>query len=130
MSEHDVPAQTVSDYEAVGGGPAVKAVVNRFYELVVGDPDLAPFFAGIDMASLKRHQVLLVSQVMGGPAEYDGRELRAAHAELPIRPEHFAAVVGHLVAALQEFSVPAAIIDRVVAALGQTQPDIVTADAH
>lgn len=125
MTEH-----VQSDYDAVGGAPAIKAVVNRFYELVVGDPSLAPFFEGIDMTSLKRHQVLMVSQVMGGPAEYDGRELRAAHAEMPIRSEHFASVVEHLVAALHEFDVPQEIIDRVVAALGQTQPDIVTADAH
>ena len=33
------------------------------------------------MVRLKRHQVALVSQVMGGPVAYEGRDLRAAHSE-------------------------------------------------
>ena len=36
----------VSDYDAVGGGPAVSAVVSDFYERVLGDPQLAPYFDG------------------------------------------------------------------------------------
>jgi hemoglobin len=118
---------TQSDYERVGGGPAVSSVVNRFYELVLADPNLAPFFEGSDITNLKRHQVLLVSQVMGGPAEYDGRSLRDAHAPFDIRDEHFNAVVVHLVTSLQEHNVPQEIIERVGAELGKAQPDIVTA---
>jgi truncated hemoglobin YjbI len=30
----------VSDYDVVGGGPAVSAVVNDFYERILGDPQL------------------------------------------------------------------------------------------
>jgi hemoglobin len=65
----------MSDYQRIGGGAAVRAVVDRFYELVLGDPRLATFFADSNMPQLKRHQVLLISQVLGGPASYDGREL-------------------------------------------------------
>lgn len=118
-----------SDYERIGGGRAVAQVVDRFYELVLADPDLAPFFTDVDMTRLKRHQVLLVSQVMGGPAEYDGRDLQEAHAELKIGDGHFDRVVTHLVAALTEAGVPAEIIGRVGEALGGTRKDIVTAGA-
>lgn len=117
---------TTSDYELVGGGPAVRAVVDSFYQLVLGDPLLAPLFEGVDMPRLKRHQALLVSQVMGGPAEYDGRELHQAHAGLEITDEHFDHVVEHLVAALQQAGVPDDVIGRVGAALGGTRSDIVT----
>jgi hemoglobin len=129
MSQHgvDEPAQQ-SDYDAIGGGAAVSAVVDRFYQRVTGDPRLAPFFDGVDLPALKRHQVFLVSQVMGGPVEYSGRELGEAHARLHIGDEEFSAVVEHLVAALREFDVPPDIIDRVVTALSATRPDIVTAD--
>ena len=68
-----------SDYDVVGGGPAVSAVVNDFYERVLGDPQLAPYFEGVDLARLKRHQVLLISQVLGGPANYDGRDWLTDH---------------------------------------------------
>jgi hemoglobin len=117
-----------SDYEAVGGGPAIRAVVDRFYERVVGDPRLTSFFDGVDMPALKRHQALLVSQVMGGPAEYDGRTLKDSHAGLNIGNDDFDAVVDHLVATLNEFHVPSDIITRVGAALGDSRSDIVTAN--
>jgi hemoglobin len=94
--EHQTTARAVSDYEAVGGGPAVSAVVNDFYERVLGDPQLAPYFEDVDMARLKRHQVLLVTKVLGGPDNYNGRPLDEAHEGLGIDSDDFNKVVGHL----------------------------------
>ena len=128
MSAHVGPRQ--SDYERIGGGPAVSSVVTRFYDLVLADPQVAPFFTGVDMAALKRHQVLLISQVMGGPASYDGRDLKTAHARLRIGANEFAAVVAHLVTALQEASVPDEVIGRVGEALEASEADIVSTTAH
>ncbi len=119
-------AQDASDYDLVGGGPAIKAVVDRFYELLLGDPRLAGFFAETDMSQLKRHQVLLVSQVMGGPAQYDGRDLQQAHERLDISGDDFTLVVSYLGQALGEAGVPAEIVARVGAALAGTKADIVT----
>jgi hemoglobin len=116
-----------SDYDSVGGAPAVTAVVDRFYQLVLADPQLSGYFDGVDLARLKRHQVLLVSQVLGGPAQYDGRDLATAHAALDVTPAHFGRVVEHLVAAMQEAGVPPEIIERVGGVLAKTEPDIVAA---
>jgi hemoglobin len=116
---------TVSDYDAIGGGPAVSAVVNDFYVRVLADPRLAPYFEGVDMARLKRHQVLLVSQVLGGPDSYDGRPLAEAHEGLGIDHEDFAAVAGHLTAAMKEAGVPDDIVIRAIAVVASTEPDIV-----
>lgn len=131
MSEHveDRTASPVSDYDRIGGASAVSVVVNNFYEKVVADPQLADFFTQVDMPRLKRHQVLLISYVLGGPAKYDGRELRDAHADLPITGEHFKLVVTHLVAALEEAGVPEEIIGRLGEALAGTEQDIVKAGA-
>lgn len=116
-----------SDYEAIGAGPAVTAVVDDFYQRVLGDPALTPYFDGVDLPRLKRHQVLLVSQVLGGPADYDGRSLADAHAGLGIGHDEFQAVVTHLAAALQDAGVPADIIARAGTAVAATEPDIVDA---
>jgi len=115
----------VSDYDAIGGGPAVSAVVNDFYVRVLGDPQLAPYFDGVDMARLKRHQVLLVSQVLGGPVRYEGRPLDEAHEGLGIDHDDFAAVAGHLTGAMRDARVPEDIIMRAIAAVAATEPDIV-----
>ena len=116
-----------SDYQAVGGGPAIASVVELFYRNVLADPQLSGYFADTDLVRLKRHQVALVSQVMGGPVEYDGLALADAHKGRGITEADFGRVVVHLVEALQAHDVPADIIDRVVTALGATQDDIVTA---
>ena len=122
---HDVQQHEVSDYEQVGGGPAVTAVVDHFYENVIADPQLTGYFDGVDLPRLKRHQVLLVSQVLGGPAQYDGRDLAAAHAGLGVTSDDFDRVVEHLVEAMEKFQVPPDIIGRVGTVLAGTEPDIV-----
>ena len=121
--------QAQSDYERIGGGTAVKAVVDRFYELILADGRLVGFFDGADMPSLKRHQVLLISQVLGGPANYDGQDLREAHAHLDISLDDYLNVVSHLVQAMVENRVPPEIIERVGEALAETQRDVVTSPA-
>ena len=120
----------ISDYERVGGGPAVKAVVDRFYELVLADQDLVEYFDGTQIAQLKRHQVLLISQVLGGPANYDGRDLREAHAGMDIDREDYRKVVTYLVEAMIELRVAPDVIHRVRDALAATEQDVVTAGAH
>lgn len=120
----------MSDYQRIGGGAAVRAVVDRFYELVLGDARLRTFFTASNMAQLKRHQVLMISQVLGGPANYDGRELKDAHAGLRITREDFGLVVCYLIQALEEARVDEAVIGRVVTALGAAENDVVTAVAR
>ena len=118
-----------NDYERIGGGPAVSAVVGRFYEAVLADPVLAPYFDGVEMTALRRHQVLLISQVMGGPVEYDGRELAQAHAGHNITDEAYDKVVDHLVAALKEAGVDDDIIGRLGELVAGLRADIVTSTA-
>jgi hemoglobin len=115
----------LSDYDLVGGGPAVSAVVDDFYERVLRDPQLVQYFEGVDVARLKRHQVLLISQVLGGPADYDGRPLDQAHAGLGISHDDLAAVASHLVGAMREARVPEDILLRAIAVVASTEPDIV-----
>ena len=119
-----------TDYEKIGGGRAVSAVVGDFYDRVLADPALAPFFEDADMGPLRRHQTLLVSQVLGGPALYEGRELAEAHNGLDIGRGDFQAVVMHLVEALAYAGVPEDIVGRVVSALAAHEKDVVTAAAN
>lgn len=130
MPKHVAVDQTgaASDYEKIGGGRAVAGVVDQFYELVLSDSSLSPFFHDVDMARLKRHQVMLVSQVLGGPVTYDGRDLGSAHAGMGITNENFGRVVDHLVTAMSGAGVTPDIIDRVGGALGAAKPNIVGAE--
>jgi hemoglobin len=93
-------------YDRIGGAPAVREAVDRFYARVLDDAELAPYFTDADIAQVKRHQVLLLSQVLGGPQAYGGRELGEAHRGLGVTETHYDRVVDHLVAVLTELGAP------------------------
>ena len=109
-------SETQSMYDRVGGAPAVGAVVDDFYRRVLADDKLAGYFDGVDMPGQRRHLAALISQVMGGPRQYTGRELAEAHAPLGVTDEAFDRVAGHLGGALSDNQVP----PDISAALGST----------
>ena len=125
--EEEVP---VSIYEQLGREQGIATAVEAFYERVVADPQLAPYFAGTDMTTLRRHQAALLVQVTGGPVQYEGRALAQAHAGLDISSADFDRVVDHLAATLTDLGVPSAVVEQVGDALGSRRGEIVqrTAD--
>ncbi|GAA4566701.1 group 1 truncated hemoglobin [Micromonospora coerulea] len=119
----------VSHYERIGGASSVKAAVELFYDKVLADPELAGYFATVDMPEQRRHLALMLTVVLGGPNEYAGRGLAEAHQPLGIPAAHYAKVGEHLVVTLTELGVPADIIADVRTVLGQVQDQVVSADA-
>ena len=117
----------MSLYARLGQEAGIRTAVDDFYTRVVGDPQLAPYFADVDLPRLRRHQAALLVQVTGGPAGYSGRDLAEGHAGLDITPAAFDRVVGHLVAALTALGVSDQDIAAVGAALTAHRDDIVTA---
>jgi hemoglobin len=111
------------------GQPAIREVVEQFYARVLADEDLAPYFVDADVTQVKRHQVLLLSQVLGGPAEYDGRDLGEAHRGLGITSDHYDKVVGHLVAVLSELGADDELLAAAGAVVGGVKADIVESGA-
>ena len=92
---------TTSIYEKIGGKAALQAVVEEFYQRVLADDLLKPFFEGTDMKKQRDHQVAFLAFALGGAAEYTGSGMQSAHEGRGIGDEHFAAVAGHLMATLQ-----------------------------
>jgi hemoglobin len=118
-------AESRSSYDRLGAGAAVKAVVGRLYEELTTDPEISGYFEGVELRKLKSHMSALLSQVLGGPAEYTGRELGEAHAGLGISDADYSRVGAHLAAVLGEFDVPADIIEQVGGILESVRGSIV-----
>jgi hemoglobin len=116
-------------YDEIGGADSVAAAVDGFYQRLLADPDLAPFFADVDLRRLKSHQRAFIAAALGGPEIYAGRDMAAAHAGLDITDADFDAVVGHLVDTLTSLGVPAATIATIGGALAPLRSDIVAAPA-
>jgi hemoglobin len=116
-------------YEKLGQEGGVRKAVDAFYLAVTADSQLAGYFAGIDMAKLRRHTTALLCTVTGGPSTYAGCDLGQAHAHLGITGDHFTRVMHHVARALDATNLDSASIDAVVGVLAAHRPDIVTAEA-
>lgn len=114
-------------FDRLGGETAIEAAVVRFYDKVLEDPSLAPFFGGMDMGKIIQKQIAFMTMAFGGPSAYTGHDLRSAHARLVtagLGDAHFDAVAGHLVATLRELGVDDASIAEVVAIVSPTRGDV------
>jgi len=116
---------TQSDYDRIGGAPAVTAVVDEFYRRLVVDEHVGHFFQDVPLPTLKRHQVLLLTKVLGGPDRYDGRKLEQAHGGMGITDSDYDRVVSHLVDCLVDAGVPDDVLGRAGEVLTAVRPSIV-----
>ena len=110
----------MSLYDAIGGAGAIDAAVDRFYGKVLADPLLAPMFASIDVAAMRRKQKLFFALVFRGETAGADAYMRNAHQRLVdegrIGDAHFDAVALHLEATLEDLKVPADLIGQIMGA--------------
>jgi hemoglobin len=117
--------QPVTLYELLGGQTAIEAVVDEFYKRILQDERIAHFFTHLDMEQQRKHQGAFIASVVGGPQPYAGRSMAEAHAHLKLTKADFDVVAGHLVAALERFSVPQVHIDAVISKIAALEREIV-----
>ena len=80
---------TRSLYDELGGFFFVRKLVSEFYDRVLDEPDLVPFFQDTDMGSLVDHQTKFWVTALGGPASYTPEQLNVIHRSRGISDEHF-----------------------------------------
>ena len=111
-------------YEKVGGSETIKELVRIFYDRVLGDPRLAPFFPDTDMYSLRAKQVMFLIMLLGRTRTFSGPDLRAAHAGARaqgLTDEHFDALLGHFEASLGELSIDVDYTREIIARIETTR---------
>lgn len=92
----------VSLYDRLGGDEAVDGLVSAFYGRVLSDPQLAPFFEGTSVETLRRMQQEFFSEALDGPIRYTGRPISEVHAGRGIQPRHLQRFLEHLLATLED----------------------------
>jgi hemoglobin len=101
-------------FDEIGDAATLRTAVNLFYQRVLADPGLAPFFAGVDMTRLRAHQLAFLAAALGGPNLFNGREIAEAHAGLKITNWAFDELIGHLAATLHDLGTPPPVVAQVV----------------
>ena len=95
-------------YETIGGGDTVSAAIKSFYNRVLQDDSLRPFFDSSDVGKLRARQSMFVSMLLGGNVVYTGRDIGLAHSTVRIQglsDEHFDSFLKHFRDALDEVGV-------------------------
>ncbi|MBL0385945.1 globin [Tumebacillus sp. ITR2] len=118
---HDTPEKTV--YEMIGGGDAIRKLVDAFYKRVGEHPDLKPIFPD-DLGPVADRQYLFLTQFFGGPTLYSNQYghpmLRARHMPFEITPTRAHAWLACMSEALDELGLQGQLREFVYDRLTQT----------
>ncbi|WP_049924135.1 group I truncated hemoglobin [Halopiger djelfimassiliensis] len=114
-------------YDRLGGEDVIADVVDEFYDRIMADEQVAHYFDDVDMQKQRAHQAQFISSVTGGPVEYSGEDMEAAHADLGIGPDDFEAIATHLDEALASFDVDESDRQTVLEEIERYRDAIVTA---
>ena len=120
-------AEAISLYEAIGGRASLVAAIDAFYRRMLADPELSPFFPGGFGERHRAFVITFLSEALGGPGRYRGRDIATAHRGMGISDTHFDRVAAHLDATLDELGVPRHLTDQIIGIAASLRPAVVTA---
>jgi hemoglobin len=112
-------------YERLGGQAAIEAVITDFVARCAGDDRINGKFARTDVPRLQKMLVDQVCEATGGPCTYAGRDMKETHDGMGVTAGEFDALVGDLVATLNQFEVSQPEQDELLGLLGPMRGEIV-----
>ena len=109
----------------MGGEKTLRHVVDVFAEVILSDARINFAFAGTNMDRFKQLIYAQLCELAAGPCIYDGRDMRAAHAALPITNAQFNALAEDLYIAFDRAGVSYSLQNKMMAMLATMQREIV-----
>jgi hemoglobin len=127
-------------YERLGSEPGIQRIVDNFVDRALQDPRVNWSRKGVEkggllrrdksvewqateenVATLKKHFAQFISVASGGPAEYAGKPIEPAHADMKITEPEFEATIGDLKATLDHLKIPADVQKDLIAIFESTR---------
>lgn len=112
-------------YERLGGKPALEAVVGELWAITSADKRINHYFAKTKPEAFAGQLVDFLCQAAGGPCQYKGKDMQAAHTGMKLSDADFAALAENTEKALDKFKVPAQEHSEVMAMLGGLKTAVV-----
>jgi hemoglobin len=134
-------------FERLGGEKGITAIMDDFLPRAVQDPRVNWERKGIksgglfsrdaknavvwnptpqNLTILKKHLVQFIALATGGPARYEGDEMKTTHQDMKITNPEFDAAVGDLKASLDKLQIPNKEQKELLAIIESTRPQVVT----
>ena len=92
-------------YDKIGGAETIDNLVVTFYQHVLSDPMMLPFFENTSMEKLQEMQRAFFSIALGGPEPDVEISLYTAHRDRGIERKHLTRFTEHLVSTLREIGI-------------------------
>ena len=99
-------------YERLGGAAAINAVVEGMYAKIFSDEELSGFFKKTDKSHQKEMQAKFLTFALGGPSNYNGKNMKDAHKGRGIHNKEFDLVCTHVVSTMKELGVSEELINE------------------
>ena len=109
----------------MGGEAKLKPTVEQLVAIMLEDERINFVFAQTELSKFKHLLYTQLCELAGGPCIYDGRDMRTAHAKLPITNAQFNALTEDLYIAFDRVGVSYALQNEMIALLAPMQRDIV-----
>ena len=117
----------MSLFEKYGGFATISKLVNDLYDELTENAITAPYFDRAELRALMDHQVKFLSQALGGPEQYTGRAMSAAHTGLKISEEAFIEVAKTVQMVMEDNGVEDEDVTHIMGILASLKGDIVEA---
>lgn len=127
VSDANAGAQPIGDPRVLadfGGREGLQRVVDHLVELSFTDPRTAEIFKPFDRVRLRRVLFEQFCYVLGGGCAYSGRDMKAAHKDMGLKPSDMGALVENLQTAMDREKVPFAAQNRLLAKLAPMKRDV------
>jgi hemoglobin len=140
----DEAAPKKSLYDRLGGDQGINMIVDDWIARALADPRVNWERKGLkqgglslhrgrslewdasapNVATMKKHIAQFVKVSTGGPAKYEGAEMKQVHADLRITNAEFDAAVGDLKASLEKLGVPVEEQKELLSIIESTRPQV------
>lgn len=112
-------------FDRIGGMPALQQVVRQFYREIYANQVVGHHFTKMDPEVMIDHQIRFMSTLLGGPAQYKGKDLGSTHAHLNITEDEFEEVAKILAKSLADHGVSGGDFDTIMSTVAGTKGEIV-----
>ena len=113
-------------YVAFGEKAGLASLMDDFVQRLVVDSRTKPFFEHADLENLKTQLTDQLCAIAGGPCQYTGRDMKAAHEGMGVKTSHFNALVEVLQQSMDAKQIPFTVQNRMLARLAPMHRDIIT----
>jgi len=112
-------------YERLGGKEALQAVVGELWSVVAADTRINARFQKTKPEAFGGQLVDFLCQASGGPCQYQGKDMKAAHTGMKLNEAEFNALAEDTTKALNKFKVPSKEQGEVVGLLASLKGDVI-----